>query len=740
MALAYAERGLYVFPLHPRTKKPIPDNGRLAATLDPAKIENWWRSYPDANIGIALVPSGLLIIGPDNEYWHNEFKARGLPDTYTVQSGNGYHYYYNASADTPQKRICHSHEYDILTDGYIVAAGSVHPNGKIYTALNDHPVADAPEWVLDELNQAAEPGDVAAKDANEPPVRLCKSDLAWWQGKEQSTKVDGSIDRSATLYTIACRLAEHDLTRTAIADALENRDTAIFTEPKFIGRTDEETRYLSIADSAIDAVISQKQTTAVHLNGRHPKHDTFPHTDIGNAERFIAQHGAYVRFVYERQKWAVYDGTRWLLDEPGSVNQLAKQTVRKIYHDAANEDDAERRKTLADHARNSESAYRIRSLLDRAQHEPGITVSIKAFDKDPMIINTLSATIDLRTNTQRPHNPADMLMKQMPVQYRAGVVSDKWERFIARIQPNEDMRRFLQRMAGYLLTGLTTEEVFFILYGGGENGKGTFVETLQALFADYGLTAQMATFISKHNEGGDRPSPDLARMVGARMVAVSETNENAKFNEGLIKSLTGGDTITARYLHADYFSFLPTHKHIFAVNHRPDIGDTTKGMWRRVRLVPFEETISAEERDNDLKRALREEELQGVLNWCLTGCRAWQEEGLNAPKTVTDATQEYRNDSDPLQRWIDEYCDVDSNTRTDSTTLYESYKGWCELNHEKWKYQRYWGEDMKTKGYKPYRTNIERGYSGIKLNDRAEAAKDLQGQGYGHIAGGSESE
>lgn len=265
-ALALAGKGYAVFPLHPRAKEPLPIDGFLSATTDAAKIERWWTSYHDANIGIALAQSGLLIIGPDNEVCHARFKGYGLPDTYTVKSGNGRHYYYRLPDGWPITRRCVSQQYDILSNGYIVGAGSIHPNGSTYTALNDLPLADAPDWVLAELKEAEDTAEGAiAAVSDEPPVQLSASDMAWWGGTRYAVHEDGTVDRSGTLYALASRLARKGLSQAVIAGAIANRDTALFAEPKYANRNDPARAYLSLTRRAMRVVGREKQERAETL-------------------------------------------------------------------------------------------------------------------------------------------------------------------------------------------------------------------------------------------------------------------------------------------------------------------------------------------------------------------------------------------------------------------------------------------------------------------------------------------
>lgn len=402
-------------------------------------------------------------------------------------------------------------------------------------------------------------------------------------------------------------------------------------------------------------------------------------TDLGNAQRLVARHGPVLRYSYEWQRWLPYDGTRWAPDCTGELQRRAKETALSIYGEAAACEDTARRKELAAHAPRSEAEGRLAAMLSLAQSEPGIPVLVKDLDPDPMLLNVLNGTLDLRTGSLRPHDPADLITKLAPVEFQPNATCPGFHRFLDRVLPDPALRAFLQHAVGYSLTGLTTEQVLLFLYGLGSNGKTTLLELFHCLLGDYAVKADASSLLVRRNES---PRNDLAALVGARLVTASEANEGARLDEAMVKALTGGDRITVRKLYADYFTFTPTFKIVLAANHKPTITSTGLAIWRRIRLLPFTVTIPEAERDPRLLDTLQQE-LPGILTWAVEGCVAWQREGLQAPPAVCTATEGYRSEMDLLAPFLEERCEVGNGFAVAVGDLYAAYVLWAERNGER---------------------------------------------------------
>jgi putative DNA primase/helicase len=416
-------------------------------------------------------------------------------------------------------------------------------------------------------------------------------------------------------------------------------------------------------------------------------------TDLGNSERFIIRHGADVRYCYPWGAWLVFTGARWERDEGGKVHRLAKATVRNIYEEAAEAEDEQERKALAQHATRSEAEARIRAMLELAKPEE--PVSPEDLDARPWFLNVQNGTIDLRTGTLHPHRREDLITKLAPVSYDPDATAPTWTAFLERVLPDEELRAFVQRAVGYSATGDTSEQCMIINHGGGANGKSTFQETIAAALGDYAMRAPTEMLLAKRASGIPN---DVARLKGARFVAASETEEGRRLAESLIKDLTGQDTITARFMRAEWFDFKPTHKLWLSTNHKPEIRGTDAAIWRRIRLVPWSVTIPPAEQDKRLLAKLRAE-LPGILAWIVQGCLEWQRVGLQPPEEVRRATGRYRAEMDVLAAFIDEECIVADHASATAKALYGAYKAWCEDNGERPESQRRFGSRLKERGF-----------------------------------------
>jgi putative DNA primase/helicase len=407
-------------------------------------------------------------------------------------------------------------------------------------------------------------------------------------------------------------------------------------------------------------------------NDGPPSTDATEHeTDLGNARRLVADHGVDLRFCKPWKKWLVWDGQRWREDATGEVMRRAKATAQQVYGTARD----------PKHADRSESRAGIESMVVLAQTELGIPVRPDDLDAAPWSLNVPNGTLDLRTGQLRDHHREDLLTKRVPVVYEPRAKCPTWLAFLNRVMNGDrDLIRFLQRAVGYSLTGSIREQCLFILYGTGANGKSTFLGTISQLLGEYASSTPTETLLVKTG-GGGIPN-DVARLKGARFVSAIEAEDGRRLAEALIKQMTGGDIMTARFLYGEFFEFVPEFKIFLAVNHKPLIRNTDHAIWRRIRLVPFTITIPEAERDKDLPEKLRGE-LPGILAWAVQGCLDWQREGLGMPDAVKQATADYRAEMDVLDQFLAERCEVAATPaearrlRVRVGRLYEAYERWC---------------------------------------------------------------
>jgi putative DNA primase/helicase len=317
----------------------------------------------------------------------------------------------------------------------------------------------------------------------------------------------------------------------------------------------------------------------------------------------------------------------------------------------------------------------IGNMLAMGRSESLIASTFHAFDCDPFVFNVENGTIDLRTGALGPHRQEDMITKLAPVIYDAQAVAPMWEHFLKRVLPDPAVRAWVQRYVGYSLTGDVREQVLAFAYGNGANGKSVLLDVMLGIVGEYGHRSDPELLLAKQGETHQTGTADLE---GKRIVVASEIEHNRAWGESMIKRITGDTTITARKMRMDFYTFNATHKLWIAANTKPKVHGTDNGIWRRMRLVPFEVTIPPEEQDKGLVAKLLATEASGILAWAVRGCLAWQAEGLTVPAAIAAATAGYRADQDVLGHWIEEECIVVSGAWAGTTELYENYRRWCE--------------------------------------------------------------
>ncbi len=411
-----------------------------------------------------------------------------------------------------------------------------------------------------------------------------------------------------------------------------------------------------------------------------PKVHILPLTDQGNAQRLVARHGRDLRYCHAWKAWLVWDGCRWHEDTNGEAIRRAKDTIAAIRQDSRLLGEKKRSAYLK-FANRSESAQRIGAMLQLAQSEPGVPLQPQDLDAKPWLLNCANGTLDLRTGELREARREDLITKMTPVAYDPGARSDLWARFLCTVTNRDaQLQQFLRRAVGNSAVGVEDETVTFC-YGPGGTGKTTFVEAIKAALGEYALTLDFDTLIERRFAGG--PRNDIARLDGARFVAASEVDAGRRLASALVKSLTGGEKVTARFLYGESFEFKPQLSLWLAVNHLPAVSLDDDGLWRRIRVIPFVNVVPPEQRDRTVKARLCDPADCGpaVLAWIVQGCLEWQESGLrDTPRLVTDATTQYRQASDPLSGFIEDCCTMGEEQSSAVGELNHIFDRWASDN------------------------------------------------------------
>ena len=422
-----------------------------------------------------------------------------------------------------------------------------------------------------------------------------------------------------------------------------------------------------------------RTTSAADAQSMTLKQD-FAQTDIGNGQRLAVRHGQDLHYCHDWAKWLIWDGHRWRKDNTGEIDRRAKETARHVFQEAADCSDTAKQTELAKHAVRSQSHARLQSMTALANSEPGIPATPTEWDKNPWQMAVDNGTINLKTGELCESRRADMGTKRAGTHYNPEAAAPRWETFLETVLPDPAARAFFQRAAGYALTGDVSAQCLFFLYGSGSNGKSTALRALMDTMGDYALQAAPDLLIAREGTGG--PNNDVAELQGARLVATIEVEDGKRMAEGLVKQITGGDRIKARFMRQDYFEFEPTHKIFLAANHKPPIRGQDVAIWRRIKVLPFEVQIADADKDPHLLEKLRAE-MPGILAWAVRGCLDWQQQGLAEPEAVKEATAAYQAGEDVLGDFLGECCLLRPALRVTAAALYSAYIKWAEENSER---------------------------------------------------------
>lgn len=464
-------------------------------------------------------------------------------------------------------------------------------------------------------------------------------------------------------------------------------------------------------------VLSCCETSIENPSSSDKEFIELPLNDVGNARRLIKLFGDDIRYCHEWNAWLIFNGY-WVEDKTGEIYAKAREVICEMARlglETENE-------LLVKFALKSGFNGRISAMEEQAQShsEFGIPVASQVWDRNDSLICLKDCTVNLligekdMTFEVKEHHREDYITKQMPITYQQNATCERWLEFLSDILPDTETREFVKRAIGYSLTGDTSEDVMFILYGTGSNGKSTFVETISSMLGDYAKTINPETLLHKDKTYG--PNTEIAGLCGARFVRCSEQDEGRRLSESLIKQLTSGEPVSTRHLYGRDFTYLPTYKIWFSTNHKPSIHGTDDGIWRRICLIPFEVCIPEEKRDVHLDLKLKEE-LPGILNWAIEGLVEYKRIGLKPPQKVCGAVKSYRAEQDILGGFIEDVLVSAAGYTVMANRLFRAYEQYCDKNGLFKLSQTKFGTKLSDRGYQKYKTAGIIHYKDMKIAD-----------------------
>lgn len=448
------------------------------------------------------------------------------------------------------------------------------------------------------------------------------------------------------------------------------------------------------------------------------KDKRYSYDDTGNAERLKDLFGENIRFNYTSNTWMYYDGKRWKHDDTGRMKILTDKVVENMKNeklfvaDGVDKEDMEKYRYR--HWKDSRNHNKKVNMMKECEHL--LPVTNETFDNDFNLFNVQNGFIDLKAGKLNDHERKNYFTKISHVEYTDKSDCPKWDEFLDDIfLGNQELVRFIQRAVGYSLSGHTSEQVLFVLYGNGRNGKSVFLDILNEIFGNYSTNIQPQAIMASKNQSD--ASPEIAKLDGARLVTTTEPNEGERFDEGLLKQLTGGDRVSARKLYENEFEFTPQFKLWMATNHKPYVRGRDEGIWRRFVIIPFDKQIPLHEIDRDLTKKLKRE-LPAIMRWCVDGFLEWQRIGLSEPKIIKEQRDEYRVEMDSIAAFIDECCIVKPDEKIKASLLFEAYDNWAKENNQHRMSSTKFGKEMSNKftkktsnGVKYYGVNLEQDYN-----------------------------
>jgi P4 family phage/plasmid primase-like protien len=738
-AAMLAALGWRVHPLRPGSKLPMLPGWQHAATNDAATVAAWWTETPAAGIGIA---TGAPVIVLDVDI-HGKPGAESLaaliaehgplPQTLTARTASGgLHYYFASSEPIRNSAGKVGKALDVRgAGGYVVAPPTV-VDGRPYSWADLSPIATAPAWLVTAALAAApvstapagEPVEITAElleDLRDALTVLDADSRDQWIAAGAALRSLGEAGRELWVSWSATSEKHNADTDPDTFETIGHDSTgpaAIFAAAAREGWQNPA------AMRRASGVFGQSPIPATGTSTSEPiEAASSPSTNLANAHRIVRHWGDRLLFV-PNVGWHVREASGpWRCDELAArrlvqgLGRIIAAEAAGIASQAAAEDDKERRE-----ARQKAAAAMLKwaaasegaKVLDHSLSMAAALLNCPAgdMDADTDVLGTPSGVLDLRTGQCRPYAAADRITKTTAVDFDPDATASTWTRFVSEIMGSDaELIEYVHRLAGYALSGRRDEHLLPICWGSGANGKSTYLGALMYVLGGYAGAAAPGLLIQRF--GNEHPTA-LADLQGLRLVIASETGEGGRLNEEQVKLLTGGEAIKARRMARDFYQFQPSHLLLLQTNHRPQVKGTDAGIWRRLRLVPFNVTVPEDRRDVKLPEKLRAE-AAGILAWCWRGWLAYRAHGFNKPEAIEAATNEYRTSSDVVGAWLADCCEIDPTATTATGDLYASYSSWCHTNGEYARAQKELSERLGERGFQRFKTRAGWRWRGVAL-------------------------